>query len=139
MKVFVIAAGIMVVIHLIGAWRRPRLALFVSAILWLAYAIWEWSIVTGLTCDPDCNIRVDLVLVIPILLISTIYAHSAYNRPDGERTIVGMGLGAAGLVVLALLVLAFGYVIPATIIGLAAVALAGYAIKSKFAPKRDTH
>ncbi len=63
MSAFVIAAGIMTVIHVVAGWQRPRRAVIVSGILWLLYAVWELQVATGVLCDTDCNIRVDLVFI----------------------------------------------------------------------------
>jgi len=81
MNVFVIAAGIMTVIHMVAGWQRPRWAVIVSGILWLLYAFWERQVATGVLCDADCNIRVDLVFIFPILGLATLSAYQAYNRP----------------------------------------------------------
>jgi hypothetical protein len=80
MNVFVIAAGMMAVIHLVAGWQRPRRAVIVSGILWLLYAVWEHQIATGVLCDADCNIRVDLVFFLPILALTTLSAYQSYNR-----------------------------------------------------------
>jgi hypothetical protein len=81
MNLFVIAAGMMTVIHLVAGWQRPRLAVIVSGILWLLYAVWEHQVATGVLCDKDCNIRVDLVFIFPILGLATLSAYQSYNRP----------------------------------------------------------
>ena len=85
MNVFAVAAGIMAVIHLVAlvaGWQRPRLAVIVSGILWLLYAVWEHQVATGVLCDSDCNIRVDLVFIIPILGLATLRAYQSYmGRP----------------------------------------------------------
>jgi hypothetical protein len=80
MNVFVIAAGMMTVIHLVAGWQRPRRAVIVSGILWLLYAVWERQVATGVLCDADCDIRVDLVFFFPILALTTLSAYQAYNR-----------------------------------------------------------
>ena len=80
MNLFVIAAGMMAVIHLVAGWQRPRRAVIVSGILWLLYAVWERQVATGVLCDADCNIRVDLVFIFPILALATISAYQSYNR-----------------------------------------------------------
>ena len=80
MNVFVFAAGMMAVIHLMAGWQRPRPAVIVSGILWLLYAVWEHQVATGVLCDVDCNIRVDLVFFLPILGLATVSAYQAYNR-----------------------------------------------------------
>ena len=51
MGLFVIAAGIMAVLHLVLASERPRLAIFVSGALWLLYAVYEYQVATGVLCD----------------------------------------------------------------------------------------
>ena len=83
MNIFAIAAGMMAVIHLVAGWQRPRLAVIVSGILWLLYAVWERLVATGVLCDSDCNIRVDLVFIIPILGLATLGAYQSYmGRPS---------------------------------------------------------
>ena len=84
MSAFVIAAGMMALILLVAGAQRPRLAVIVAAILWLLYAVYEYQVATGVLCDPNCNIRVDLVLFFPILWIATFYAHRSYKRPPRE-------------------------------------------------------
>src|SRR5262245_6534524 len=66
MNVFAIAAGMMAVILLVAGWQRPRLAVIVAAILWLLYAVYERLVATGVLCDANCNIRVDLVFFFSI-------------------------------------------------------------------------
>jgi hypothetical protein len=49
-------------------WRRSRRAIvLVAAIVWLAYPLWEFAL---LIFPPELNIRVDLLLFYPILLIT---------------------------------------------------------------------
>jgi hypothetical protein len=45
--------------------------LWVPAILWLAYAAWEWLV---LVRTPDANIRVDLLLIWPVIALTTLWA-----------------------------------------------------------------
>src|SRR5215218_1986606 len=80
MNEFAIAAGMMTVIHLVAGWQRPRLAVIVSGILWLLYAVYEYLVTTGVLCDANCNIRVDLVFFFPILGLATYRAYQSYNR-----------------------------------------------------------
>lgn len=44
--------------------------LLFPAIGWLAWAVWEWGVQTF---SPEANIRVDLLLIMPIMLILTSY------------------------------------------------------------------
>jgi hypothetical protein len=137
MNIFAIAAGMMAVIHLVAGWQRPRLGVIVAAILWLLYAVYERLVATGVLCDANCNIRVDLLLFFPILLIATFYAYRSYMRPPGQSTVVGWVLGAIGLIVFALLAAAFGYFALAGAAGAGALALGIYAIKSRFMTNRS--
>ena len=103
MNIFAIAAGMMAVIHLVAGWQRPRLAVIVSGILWLLYAVYERLVATGVLCDANCNIRVDLVFFFPILGLATFCAYQSYMGRQGHQRVVGAVLGAIGLVVFALL------------------------------------
>ena len=135
MNVFAIAAGMMAVIHLVAGWQRPRLAVIVSGILWLLYAVYERLVATGVLCDADCNIRVDLVFFIPILGIATFCAYQSYMGRQGHQTVVGAVLGVIGLIVLALVAENFY----GALAGIAVVALAIglYAIKSRSMTNRS--
>jgi hypothetical protein len=67
-------------VHL-GLWLRLRATLlrdspkgnllWLPALLWLAYAAWEWLVATA---TPDADIRVDLLLIWPILGLATLWA-----------------------------------------------------------------
>ena len=40
-----------------------------AALLWTVYSIYELAIWAGLFCDQDCNIRIDLLAIYPILAV----------------------------------------------------------------------
>ena len=46
-------------------------ALWIPALAWLAYAGWEWLV---LVMSPDANIRVDLLLIWPVVALATLWA-----------------------------------------------------------------
>ena len=54
----------------LGAGRHPR-PLLVAAAAWGIYAAWEWLVRVR---SPEANIRVDLLLVWPVLMIFSIVA-----------------------------------------------------------------
>jgi hypothetical protein len=137
MNVFAIAAGMMAVILLVAGWQRPRLAVIVAAILWLLYAVYERLVATGVLCDANCNIRVDLVFFIPILGLATYCAYQSYMGRPGQQKVVGTVLGAIGLVVFALLAESFGYGALSGVAVVGALAIGVYAIKSKFMTNRS--
>ncbi len=99
MNLFVIAAGLMVAAHVVAALQRPRPAVIVSGILWALYAYYEYLIATGVLCDANCNIRVDLVLFFPILGLATFWAYQSYMGRPGPQKVVGIVLGVIGLLV----------------------------------------
>ena len=89
-----------------AAWERPRPAVVVAAILWLLYAIYEFQIASGVLCDAQCNIRVDIILALPLLGIATLFA---CNTP-GQRTVVKKVLGVISLIIVVLLLMPLVYI-----------------------------
>jgi hypothetical protein len=132
MNVFAIAAGMMAVIHLVAGAQRPRLAVFIAAILWLLYAVYEYLVATGVLCDANCNIRVDLVFFIPILGLATFCAYQSYMGRPGQAKVIGIVLGVIGLFVFGLLVESYGYRDLGSVVFVVGVLAIGvYAIKSR--------
>jgi hypothetical protein len=109
MNLFAFVAGLMAVIHLVAAAQRPRLAVIVSAILWLLYAVYEYYVAIGVLCEADCNIRVDLVFFFPILALVTFCAYRSYMGRPGQMKIIGTVLGIIGLFVFGLVLEGRGY------------------------------
>lgn len=63
-----------------ASWERlPRAA----TITWLAYTAYEYGMKFRWLCSGECNIRVDLLLIYPALLILSVLAGVA-----GRRTIL---------------------------------------------------
>ena len=54
----------------LGAGRHPRW-LLVAAIAWALYAAWEWLV---LVRTPEANIRVDLMVIWPVLALLSAWA-----------------------------------------------------------------
>jgi hypothetical protein len=109
MTLFAIAAAMIVVIHLVAGWERPRPAVFVSGVLWLLYAVYEDQVATGVLCDPACNIRVDLVFFLPLLGLATFCAYRSYMGLPGQTMVVGTVLGVIGLLAAGLVAESWGY------------------------------
>jgi peptidoglycan/LPS O-acetylase OafA/YrhL len=132
MTLFVIAAGLMAVVHIVAAFQRPRLPVFVSGILWALYAYYEHLIATGVLCDANCNIRVDLVLFFPILGLATYWAYQAYMGRPGPQKVAGTVLGIIGLIVFGLVAEGYGYGPLAYVVILGALAaVVVYVVKSR--------
>lgn len=88
------------------AGRQPRPAVIAAAILWLLYGVYEILIGSGVLCDANCNIRVDLLLIWPVLLVTTLLARST---PAPWKT-AGIVLGVVVLILAVLAAVMFGYV-----------------------------
>ncbi|WMY74603.1 hypothetical protein RHD99_01045 [Buttiauxella selenatireducens] len=58
-------------------WRlHPKRSSMVAALAWLIYGIYEFTIFFRLTCDDTC-IRVDLLVLYPLLLLISLWAFIA--------------------------------------------------------------
>ena len=58
--------------------RRPLV--LVASLAWLAYFAYEQAIKWRILCTGDCNIRVDLLLFYPLLVLLSLIAVVAYVR-----------------------------------------------------------
>lgn len=55
-------------------WRASgKRGFLVLALLWVAYAVYEYLMYTRVLCSGECNIRVDLLLIYPALVGSTLW------------------------------------------------------------------
>jgi hypothetical protein len=73
-----VAAAVMAAVY---AATRSRLAAGAS-VLWLLYAAYEHLMHFRVLCAGECNIRVDLLVLYPLLLAATLagLAHGAWRR-----------------------------------------------------------
>jgi hypothetical protein len=63
------------VLATMACFRLPRnAALAVAGSLWLLYASYEYLIYIRALCSGECNIRVDLLVIYPVLLNVTLAA-----------------------------------------------------------------
>jgi hypothetical protein len=58
---------------LLWYFRRRRSAAF-SALLWAGYASYEYLMYARILCSGECNIRVDLLVIYPLLLLVSLWA-----------------------------------------------------------------
>ena len=52
--------------------RKGRRAAVGAGLFWLVYALYETGMRLRWLCSGECNIRVDLLLLYPLLLVATI-------------------------------------------------------------------
>jgi hypothetical protein len=75
-----LAAAIGLVLVGLGRWRHRRTAIGVG-VFWLLYAAYETAMRQRWLCSGECNIRVDLLLLYPALLLVTLIGVVSLLRP----------------------------------------------------------
>ncbi len=59
----------------VGAWLwRDVRSAAIAGFLWLLYGVYEYLIHARVLCSGECNIRVDLLAIYPLLLIVSVIA-----------------------------------------------------------------
>jgi hypothetical protein len=64
---------------------RGRGVAMATGIIWLLYAVYETGMKQRWLCTGECNIRVDLLLVYPILLVLTVVSVVSLLRTKRDR------------------------------------------------------
>jgi hypothetical protein len=54
-------------------WRRAR-SPAVASVAWICYGAYEYLMDARVLCSGECNIRVDLLLIYPALLIASVFS-----------------------------------------------------------------
>lgn len=62
----------------IGHAAKARFAT-VTAFLWLIYGMYEWMMYARILCSGDCNIRMDLLFIYPMLLLASLTTMIVYG------------------------------------------------------------
>ncbi len=65
-----IPAALFLVLYL----KLKRWPILVPAVLWVVYTIYEHLMKFRVLCSGECNIRVDLLVIYPLLLVLSIFA-----------------------------------------------------------------
>ena len=74
-----LAAAVGEFLLMLGRQRRRRTAIGVG-IVWLLYFVYETGMQLRWLCSGECNIRVDLLLIYPLLLILLVTAVASLSR-----------------------------------------------------------
>jgi hypothetical protein len=53
-------------------WRSKLRLTVIASLAWFLYSIYEYGMYLRILCSGECNIRVDLLLIYPVLLILSI-------------------------------------------------------------------
>lgn len=62
------------VAFLLMYWRSHRRVILWAAVAWLLYAVYELGVRRRILCSGECNIRVDLLVIYPVLLVLSLIA-----------------------------------------------------------------
>lgn len=69
-----IPIALLIALALALGWRASKRRVLLNlAILWVAYALYEYLMYARILCSGECNIRVDLLLIYPPLLGYTLW------------------------------------------------------------------
>jgi len=79
-----LAALIGLLLLWLGRWRGSRVAVG-AGLTWLLYAVYETGMKQRWWCSGECNIRIDLLLVYPMLLVLSVVAVVTLLRPGRGR------------------------------------------------------
>jgi hypothetical protein len=69
----VLAAAVGLMLLGLGRWARRRVVGGVG-VVWLLYAVYEFGNQQRWWCTGECNIRIDLLVIYPVLLVGLIAA-----------------------------------------------------------------
>lgn len=128
---FVFIAAALAVFFAVSALQGSRMARLLAAVLWGAYGVYEYHVANGTLCDPNCNIRVDLVLFLPLLGSAAYLALKRQPSPGAVALLAVICLGLA-----AWLSSLFGHGWVSLLSAVAALAVATLGIKAKLAGRR---
>jgi hypothetical protein len=62
------------VIFVIVYWRSKLRLMVITSTAWFLYTIYEYGMYLRILCSGECNIRIDLLLIYPFLVILSITA-----------------------------------------------------------------
>jgi len=81
----ILAGAIGIVLLALGRRARRRVAVG-TGILWLLYAVYEYGMQRRWLCSGECDIRVDLLVIYPVLLIGLVASGvSLFRASSGAR------------------------------------------------------
>ena len=66
-------------------WSHRNAVVLVTALLWLAYFPYEMGMKLRVLCSGECNIRVDLLLLYPVLLVLSLVSLALILRARARR------------------------------------------------------
>jgi len=60
--------------------KSSKWSCLATALLWFIYTLYEFGMYTRILCSGECNIRIDLLLIYPLLLLTSLWAIVSFIR-----------------------------------------------------------
>jgi formate hydrogenlyase subunit 3/multisubunit Na+/H+ antiporter MnhD subunit len=78
-------AAVVGVLFVTLGWKMRRWGVVTIGVMWVLYAAYETGMKQRWLCTGECNIRVDLLLIYPILILSSIGAALSLRGANQRR------------------------------------------------------
>jgi hypothetical protein len=78
-------AAVVGVLFVTLGWKASRWGVVTIGVMWVLYAAYETGMKERWLCTGECNIRVDLLLIYPILILSSIGAALSLRAAHQSR------------------------------------------------------
>ena len=72
------------VVFAVGWFKWRNKWFLIAGALWLLYAFYEYMMYLRIWCTGECNIRIDLLVIYPLLLIVSVASVVKIKKPKGN-------------------------------------------------------
>lgn len=84
--IFIFIAPVIGILFLRLFVETKRKFILVAGVIWLLYAVYETSIYLRLICSGECNIRVDLLVIYPVLVVASLVTVILYLKQNSANS-----------------------------------------------------
>lgn len=74
MTTFPVGAVLIGLVFLVLSFKNKSKSVLVTGLIWLCYSLYEFLMFTRVLCSGECNIRVDLLVIYPVLVFISLLA-----------------------------------------------------------------
>ena len=82
--IFPFGATIVGAIYIWMFYKLKTKSAIVTGALWVLYSIYEYLMYTRVLCTGECNIRIDLLLIYPLLIVLSLASTILYYRKKAK-------------------------------------------------------
>ena len=76
--IFPLGAALIGFIYLWMFYRLKTVSALLTGLLWLSYSIYELLMYLRILCTGECNIRIDLLVIYPLLILCSLISSGLY-------------------------------------------------------------